>query len=129
MMLKAQFIFEATQVIGVIISQNRPMPQKGKFRLERMHAKLMTEWQPLNAKRTEMIVAYDHKREIDGVEQIAVPLDKMEEFNKAWDDFAQMEIEVPGLAPIPLSLLDLGDTTNGSISPLELRAMGELVTE
>lgn len=129
MLLKGQFIFEVTQVIGGIMSRNAPMPLKGKFRLERLHSRLMAEFTPLNTKRTEMIMAYDHRREIDGVDQPAVPLDKLEEFNKAWDEIAQLEIEVPGAAPIPLSLFDLGDHVDGGVAALELRAMGDLVVE
>lgn len=129
MLLKAQFIFEVTQVIGQIMERNAPMPLKGKWRLERLHARLLAEFNPLNAKRTEMILAYDHRREIGGVDQPAVPLDKLDEFNKAWDEIAQVEIEVPGTAPIPLSLFDLGDHVDGGVTALELRAMGELVVE
>lgn len=130
MLLKGQFIFDVTQVIGGIMARNAPMPLKGKFRLERLHAKLMIEFTPLNDKRTAMITAYDHRREINGVDQVAVPLDKIDEFNKAWDEtYGQQDIEVPGAAPIPLALFDLGDHVDGGVTALELRAMGDLVVE
>lgn len=125
MKLTVQQVFDTTQVIGKLIDANRPMPQKGKYRLARLHAKLVPEWTTINDRRSSMIMAYGHMND-DG--QPAVPEEKMTEFVEAWKEFAQDEIEVD-VQPIPLECLDLGDSTDGAVSALELLALGELVAE
>ena len=44
MKLKVQTVLEATLLLTNIINQARPLPQRGKYRVARMHAKLATEY-------------------------------------------------------------------------------------
>ncbi len=135
MKLTAQQVFIATPVIRAIIEQNRPMPQKGKYRLARMSAKLEPEFKPINDRREAMIIAYDYHpmvKTADGAMEPAphfgVPEDKLAEFLPAWKEIGDEEIEVD-VEPVPLAYLDFGDNANGSISAAELVALGDLVRE
>lgn len=137
MKLKVQQVFDATLVLARIINEGRPMPQKGKYRMARMHAKLLPEWTPINAQRDALITAYDHHPVVKdaagndtGVlsDQFAVPADKAEEFNAAWKAICDEEIEVE-VEPIPLAQLDLGDSIDGAITANELVTLGDLVRE
>lgn len=134
MKLKVNDVFQATLTISQIIRENRPMPQKGKYRLARMHAKLLPEFTMISEQRDALIKAYDHHPEIygpDGVsrpaDEFSVPADKMQEFNAAWKEIGDQEIEVD-VEPIPLDQLDLG-SANGSVTASELVTLGELVRE
>lgn len=125
MKLKVQHVFEATLVVARIINENRPMPQRGKFRLARLHAKLLPEFTTIAARRDEMITAYDHLGE---TLQPTVPDDKLSEFAAAWTEIGDEEIEVD-VEPVPLGCLDLGDAADGAIQANELVTLGDLVTE
>ena len=122
--------WERTLVISKIIREARPMPQKGKYLLARMHAKMLPEFNAVNDQRDKMIGAYDYHEVTDGVasQAFSVPTDKMAEFNAAWKPIADAEIEVD-VQPIPLSALDLGSMSNGSIEANELLTLGELISE
>lgn len=138
MKLKVQQVFDATLLISQIIREARPMPQKGKYRLARMHAKLLPEFDTINAQRDEMIKAYGYHPLVQtGVEDadvmaespnFAVPNDKLAEFNEAWRKVADEDIEVD-MQPVPLAQLDLGPGTNGVIEAHELAILGDLVEE
>lgn len=145
MKLKVQHVFDATLVVAQIIRENRPMPQKGKYRLARLHAKLLPEFTTAAARRDEIITAYDHHEMMPGepglytasdppqrvmisAPQFSVPPDKLPEFNAAWAEIAGEEIEVD-VEPVPLGCLDLGDNADGAIQAAELVTLGDLVTE
>lgn len=157
MKLKVQHLMDATLVISEIIRDNRPMPQKGKYRLARMHPKLNAEFLVINAKRDEMIKAYDHHpmvpnpannmsdeaREFEASQgnvsqlvpktipsaQWSVPEDKLAEFQKLWEEVAEEEIEVD-VEPIPLAQLCFDDPNiDGSITGHEFIVLGDLVKE
>jgi len=135
MKLKAQDLYSATLIVAAIVREQRPMPLKGKYRLARLHAKLLPEFSLLDAQRDEMIKAYDHKEkirdasgEIVGVaENFSVPAGKLAEFAEAWGKIVEEEIEVD-VEPIPLAQLDLGDAVDGSLHASELIGLGGLVT-
>lgn len=140
MKLKVQSVMDATLILAAIINERRAMPQKGKYRVARLHAKLFPEFQVIDARRDEMIKAYGmpqtrvetnsetgEKTEVqtDGWQ---VPADKMPEFTAAWKLIGDEEIEVD-VQPIPLSYLSLNDETNGEIEANDLIILGDLVTE
>lgn len=143
MKLKVQHVMDATLVITQIIREKRPMPQKGKYRLARIHDKLLPEFNTASAQRDDLIKAYDFHQKIiepgslvveghapvliDGPE-FTVPPDKMEEFTAAWAKIAEEEIEI-AVEPIPLAQLDMGDGVVGAIEAGELIVLGDLVTE
>lgn len=141
MKLKAKHVYEATLTVAQIIRDQRPMPQKGKYRLARLHAKLLPEFTALDARREEMIKAYDHHPMVPvgpsegdpqgerlGVSpEFSVPLDKLDDFHKAWGEITSEEIEVD-VEPVPLDQLCL-DGVDGSIHANELIALGDLVKE
>lgn len=158
MKLKVQHLMDATLVISEIIRDNRPMPQKGKYRLARMHPKLNHEFLIVNARRDELIKAYDfhpmvpnpantvpdEMREteaalgniaqlvpkmVPALDQWAVPPEKFDEFKAAWEPITQEEIEVD-VEPIPLAQLCFEDpNVDGSISGHEFIVLGDLVKE
>lgn len=138
MKLTLQRIMDAMPVIATIINERRPLPQKGKYRLARLHTKLTGEFEMASQHINEMIKAYDCPLTntvtlADGTEETApvpggfrVPDDKMPEFNAARAAFLADEIEIE-VEPVPLAYLDLGDAANGSIEAYELVQLGELV--
>ena len=141
MKLKVQHVMDATLVISQIIRDRRQMPQKGKYRLARMHAKLLPEFTTINDQRDAMIKAYDFETKVTvkdeaGVESevstnppsYSVPLDKMPEFTAAWKEIGDGEIDVD-VEPIPLAYLDLGEGVDGCVEASELITLGDLVRE
>lgn len=113
-------------VINQIITEQRPMQQKAKYRLARMHAKLLPEFDMINERWNAMVAAYD-TREPEG-DRFIVPDDKMPEFLAAWKEIADEEIEVD-IQAIPIGLFDLGHNQDGSIHASELITLGDLVTD
>ena len=131
MKMTVQQVIDRTLVIAAIIREQRPMPQKGKYRLARMHAKLLPEFNTATAKRDELIRAYDNKQlDADGkpTGEHVVPDGKMPEFNAAWGPIAADVIEVD-VEPVPLGYLDLGDKADGSIQAAEIITLGDLIAE
>ncbi len=145
MNLKVQHIMDAFPVIVGIINSGRPLPQKGAYRLARLHAKLQPEFKVANDQREGLIKAYDHHpmvaapkplaEEFDGkapemvpAEHFAVPADKMDEFTAAWSVIAGEDVEVD-VQPIPLAQVDAGDDKAACISASELVILGSLVAE
>lgn len=141
MKLKIQHVMDATLVLTKIINEQRQMPQKGKYRIARLHAKLLPEFKLIDARRDEMIKTYNnpqtriertpedpigHEVPVDGEWQ--VPADKMPEFIAAWKLIGDEEIDVDA-QPIPLSSLSVSDDTDGAIEAHELIALGDLITE
>lgn len=157
MKLKVQHLMDATLILSQIIREDRKLPQKGKYRLARMHPVLNKEFMIINARRDEMIKAYDHHEMIPNpagvipdeiraeiaangnIHQLApkmieaaefsVPKDKIAEFMAAWQEIADQEIEVD-VTPLPLDQLCFpGDLAEGSITAHEFIVLGDLVTE
>lgn len=139
MKLTVQQIYDAVPIISQIIRDKRVMPLKGKYRLARMHAKLLPEFNTADAARSDLIKAYDthmkievedpethERKQIDGDNWI-VPDDKMPEFTASWKQIADQEIEVD-VEPMPLAQLDMGDDVNGAIEAGELITLGALVS-
>ncbi len=133
MKLKAQQVFDATLVLSQIIRANRAMPTKAAYRLARLHKKLLPEFQTLSERRDALITAYDHHAAsvVDGVimldvpsEQFSVPEDKLPEFNAAWKEIGDSEIEVDA-EPVPLNCFG----NEATITSQEFVALGDLVTE
>ena len=129
MKLKVHQVFGAMQALDAIIRDKRPMPQLGKFRLARMQAKLLPEFQTANAQRAELIRKYGQPR-LDG--QTEVTRENMALFNAEWEPIAEADVEVD-VGPIRLCDLDLsneGDPVlNGALEASELLLLGDLVTE
>lgn len=144
MKLKVQRLMDATLALTSIINAQRHMPQLGKYRIARLHAKLLPEFKVIDARRDEMIKAYgrpqmrvvpdaihgaDEPPPMEPVEgQWQVPPDKMPEFIEAWKVIGDEEIEVD-VQPVPVSCLSMGDDIDGAIDAHELIALGDLVTE
>lgn len=141
MKLKLQHLMDSTLVLTNIINERRPMPQKGKYLVARLHAKLLPEFKLIDARRDEMIKAYDQPQmkaetdaetgnvtltPVDG--QWQVPADKMPEFTAAWKAAGQEEIDVD-VQPIPLSSMSLPNGSDGAIEASELITLGDLVSD
>lgn len=141
MKLKVQQVMDAALVLTKIINSQRALPQKGKYRIARLHSRLMPEYTVIDARRDEMIKAYNNPQmktvtlpetgatvevPVDG--QWQVPADKMPEFTAAWKAIGDEEIDVD-VQPIPLSCLSLGDSEEGAIEAHELITLGELVSD
>lgn len=135
MKLKVGHVFEAMYVLTKVINENRRLPQKGAYRIARLHAKLLPEFQTISGRRDALITSYSYKAkttDADGVEveapQFSVPPDKVEEFQAAWNDLAAEDIEVD-VEAVPLAQLDLGDAVAGCISAGEMITLGDLVAD
>lgn len=132
MLMKAARVWDATIALWTIMQEKRQMPQRGKFLVARMHAKLLPEFKLLNETRDSMISAYDHTVSVpnggpdeEGTPtfdtKIAVPEDKVPEFNEIWGKLILTEIDVD-VSPISISDLD-------NIEAIEISLLGELLTE
>lgn len=148
MKLKVQHVMDAMLVVTNIINRQAPMPQRGKYLLARMHTKLLPEWKTIDARRDEMIKAYNNPQTrfvpnpdqplnpgpgavIEGKQEVVegewqVPADKIPEFTAAWKTIGDEEIEVD-LQPLPLTALCMPDGTDGLIEAAEFITLGELV--
>jgi hypothetical protein len=125
MKLTAQQVFDATLTVSQIIRENRPMPQKGSYRLARLHARLLPEFNTIAGKRDEIIQTFDWKNEA-GV--AAVPPERADEFMAKWKEIGEEMIEVE-IDPLPLGHFDLGPEVPGPLKPAEIITLGDLVTE
>jgi hypothetical protein len=123
--LKVQQVIDAFMALASIVASGKPMPQKGKYRLARLHAKLRPEFETANAARDDLIKSYGWKNEA-GVD--AVPIEQADDFAAKWKEIADQEIEVE-VQPVPLVQLDMGDNTDGPLSVQQLIALGDLVIE
>lgn len=145
MKLKVQHLMDATLVVTNIIRENRPLPQKGTYRLARLHSKLDREFQIINERRNEMIKAYDHQPMVSNPAYVegehdpqlamiksdgwSVPDDKLAEFQAAWKEIGDQEIEVD-VEPVPLEQLCFANPdVEASITANEFITLGSLVTE
>jgi len=139
--MKAEALFEATLIVSKLIREQRPMPQKGKYRLAHLHAKLLPEFTLLNEQRDNLIKPYDHHEMVleDGsdqevpAEQYSVPMDKMPEFNEEWrrvvaEYRAGEPIELDA-EPLSLSCIEHAMLPDGAIQAYELLILGDLVAE
>jgi len=123
MQLTINRVFETTITLATIMREKRPMPQIGKFRVARMHAKLLPEFNTANTQRDDLIAKYGAVRE-DG--QTEVPAERMPDFTAEWNPIAESTIEVD---IEPLRLADITIDGNGAIESSELQMLGDLVTE
>lgn len=140
MKLKVQHVADAALVVTNIINRAPPMPQRGKYLLARMHAKLIPEFKIIDARRDEMIKAYDNPQVneellADGTKVVTpvagqwqVPPDKMPEFIAAWKVVGDEEIDVD-VQPIPIRAISLPDGSDGAIEAHELITLGELIAD
>jgi hypothetical protein len=127
MKLKASQVRTATPVLAAIINENRPLPQKGKYRVGRMHAKLFPEWEQLEERRKA--IAEQHQEEVPPAAEGEPATTRVSAAGEAeWQEILAQEIEV-SVEPIPLSSLDMGEAVNGSVTAGELQTLGDLVTE
>lgn len=140
MKLTLQNVYGATIVLAAIISEQRAMPQRGKYLIARLHAKLLPEFNLIDARRDELIKAYNTPKTktetnpetgdvtVTPVDGWQVPADKMSEFAAAWKALGDEEIEVD-VQPIPLLTLSLPNGSDGAIEANELITLGDLVSD
>lgn len=139
MKLTVEQVRTATLTIAQIIREQRSMPQKGKFRLARMHTKLLPEFKTIDEQWDALIKVHGvpQTRHVTNAETGAVstedtgewvvPPENVKEFNEAWKPVAQEVLEID-VEPVALCDLDCG-TGNGAIEAHELIALGDLVIE
>lgn len=139
MKLTLQNVYGSTIVLASIISEQRTMPQRGKYLIARLHAKLLPEFKLIDARRDELIKAYNtpqmrtetnaetgEKTQVPVDGEWQVPADKMPEFVAAWTLVGNEEIDID-VSPIPLLSLSLPDGSDGAIEASELATLGDLV--
>lgn len=139
--VKVRTIFEALPVITAIIKERRPMGQAGKFRLARMHAVLLPEFEAINKQRDELIKSYGQRvmvskgpteegqePEMVPTDNYSVPMDKIDDFNTKWTEMMAEAVEV-NINPIPISMLSPPNAENGSIEAAEIASLDELLTD
>lgn len=129
--LTAGRVFEVTPLVQRIVSENRIMPARGAYRLARLLKHLLDEFEIINGRRNALILAYDHKVEVEVEGQLqernAVPDDKLAEFNAAWREIADQTIVIDG-APIPLSCFHM-DGQPGPFNTQEIFVLDGLIAE
>lgn len=128
MKLTVEHLYEATMTLANIINQRRPMPQKGKYRLARMHAKLLPEWTVVNEQREAFINAYEHKTAPEA--PFSVPADKMPEWHEFWTKGLAKEVIEVDVQPMPLSQMMLPgamENSNGTIEASEIISLDDLI--
>lgn len=126
MNLTAEQVRQATLVISQIIREARPMPQRGKFRLARLHMKLLPEFNTIETQRDALIKIHGIPLVDPATGEIVpdkweVPPANMADFTAAYQAVADEEIGLE-VTPIPIGDLD-------NIEANELIALGELVAE
>jgi hypothetical protein len=123
--LTVQRVWDMTLVVSAIIRDRRAMPQRGKYHLARLHAKLLPEFTLAAGRRDELIAVYQHKAEGESV--WSVPADRLEDYVAAWKEIAGIEIDVD-VQPFALADLDLPGL-NGAIEAAEIVILGDLVMD
>lgn len=125
MKLKVAHLYEATLTLALVIRENRPMTQKGKYWAARMHSKLLPDWTVVNEQREAFINAFNHME--TGATAFSVPADKMPEWHEFWTNGLAKEVVEVDVKPLALSMLMLDETSNGSITAAELISLDDLV--
>lgn len=140
MKLKVQQVMDSMLVVTNIINRQCSMPQRGKYLLARMHTKLLPEFKVMDARRDELIQAYNTPQtrtetgddghpiqvSVEGLWQ--VPPEKMPEFTAAWKEIGDEEIDVD-IQPLPLRAISMPDGSDGMIEASELITLGDLVVD
>lgn len=123
MKLTVQRVFDVTPLVTAIINEKRSMPQIGKFRLARLHAKLKPEYDTAAAQYDALVVKHG-----DAVIGDAGPTgafrvtdEHMPEFTAEWRPIGDTEVEVD-VEPLRIHELD-------SVEAHEIVTLGDLVTE
>ena len=124
MKLTVAHLYAAQITLTAIINRKAPMSQKGKYRIARMHRKLMPDFQVANEQRELFISAFGHREE--GAENFSVPVDKMDTWHEFWTNGLAKETVEIDVQPIPLSTL-VSDDANGSIEAIEIMDLDDLV--
>lgn len=128
MKMKAAQLLDAYITLTAIINEKRRLPQKGAYRIARMHSKLSSEAMLVDGQRNELI--RKHGSEIfggpDGLQLTGYKVKESaeEEYRKEWMTIAEEDIELD-VEPIPLEQLG----TEGTILPNEFHHLGPLVAE
>ena len=138
MKLTVDRVFKLAPKITAILNERRMLPLKGTYRLTRLHAKLLPEYQIIAARRDEVILSYGYKGRPGGLPDAMdadvqplvdmVPPDKEDEFRAFWTAFGAETIEVD-VEPIPFSQLDLGPNVPAQLSGMELELLGDLIVD
>lgn len=129
MKLKVSALFAAYITLTTIINEKRELPQKGKYRIARLHEKLRSEFQIASAQRDELVEQFGEEVKNEagvatGDWLVKQESEKFKPYMEAWSKIADEEIEIEA-QPIPLD--SLGDS--GSIEAYEFLALGDLVAE
>lgn len=126
MKMTAQRIMDTYLLLRRVSNEQRPLPQKGAYRIARMLSKMQADAMPIMQQYDAMITAYDHKE--PGAEVNSVPPDKLVEFRAKWMETIGSEEHEIDLDPMPLDHLDNG-TRKGSLTVDELLMLDDLVKE
>lgn len=127
-------VFNAVTALHAIITDKRPMPQVGKYRLARVHSLLLPEYLVASAQRDELIRKHGVPREGGG---FIVPDENLAAFTADWEPIATTVVDID-VEPVPLSRLTLRSgpatgeqdmATNGALEVGEIVLLGPLVTE
>lgn len=126
MKMTAQRIMDVYLLLRRVSNEERPLPQKGAYRIARMLSKMQADAMPIMQQYDAMIFAYDYIP--PGKEFNEVPPDKLVEFRAKWMETIGSEEHELDLDPMPLDHLDNG-TRKGSLTVDELLMLDDLVKE
>lgn len=137
--LKVSKLIDAQVCLTNIINSQREFPQKGEYRIARMHDKLMAAFQTANKKRDAMITKHGDPLDAQGEPypegkgdpkvSHRLPGDdlvRMAAFDAEWAEIADLEEEFDA-RPIPLSQLTVGENVAGKLKAYEIILLGPLV--
>jgi len=131
-------LLDGYATLTAIINDKRPLPQKGKYRIGRMHTALATEVKQANEQHDELVKKYGAESFEQGPDgQPTEPLvstgwrvtqQNLAAFGDEWGAIRGESIEVV-VEPIPLDQLCFANDETGLIEAHEFMALGALVSE
>lgn len=133
MKMTGRALYDAVVTLAAIINRPRNLPQTAKYRLARMHQRLLPDYTLLEDERVKLIrelgePVYLDEAKTQPTEQWRIPDENtaaMTEYRMRWNTLLNEEIDV-NVLPIPLAAL--GNETNG-IEADEFVRLGDLVSE
>lgn len=111
------------------------IPNKGRYQLARLRAKLQPEYDTIQKQRDQMIETIGVKQTVNAGEgqmvetgNYIIPPEKTREWSDAWAEFAKEEIDLPDIAALKYETFHAGDDrADGGLEVGELMLLGEFI--
>lgn len=134
MKLTAGRIYDAMNTLVAVANRgNLALPQLAKYRLSKMHDRMLPHHESIQKKLQELVQLHGEEQFEDaektkstGQWGIRPNSDQQKAFNAEWDTVRAEEIDIPLLTPIPYEML--GNEMRG-LEMKDFALLGELITE